>query len=93
MEGMVPAIILLLGASITAFVAHKKGRSAILWWVFGFALLIIALPWALLMSPNMDELEKERASKLICGYKECPKCFELIKQKAIFCKHCKQNIN
>lgn len=36
---------------IPAIIAAKKGRSFVVWWLFGFAILIIALPAALMVKP------------------------------------------
>jgi len=59
---------------VPAVLAERKGYSFLLWWLFGAALFIIALPFALL-------LEDKTA-------KACPKCAETIKRAATVCRHC-----
>lgn len=68
-------IIAILLGLIPASIAKKKGYSFAKWWFYGAMLFIVALPAALLLKPN----EKLR---------ECPKCAELVKEKAKVCKHC-----
>lgn len=40
---------------IPATIARGKGASFMAWWLFGFALFIVALPMALAMQPTNDE--------------------------------------
>lgn len=42
-------IVILIGI-LPASIAQKKGRSFVLWWIFGSALFIVALPAAFLIS-------------------------------------------
>jgi len=70
---------------IPAAIASNKGYSFVLWWFFGAALFIVALPVALLMSPNSAAIEQ---NKLREGMKKCPFCAELVKAEAKVCKHC-----
>lgn len=46
---------------IPAYVAQKKGRSFGLWWLYGAALFIVALPHALIIAPlpGSDEAMKK----------------------------------
>ncbi|HET8572741.1 MAG TPA: hypothetical protein VFL76_02610 [Edaphocola sp.] len=67
-------IIVILIGILPAFIAKNKGRSFILWWIFGSACFIIALPLALVAKPK--------------GVKKCPYCAEAIKKEATICKFC-----
>jgi hypothetical protein len=51
---------------IPAFIAKKKCHSFGLWWFYGAALFIIALPQALLMKPaeGSEEANKQRALEM-----------------------------
>lgn len=68
---------------IPAVIAQKKGRNALLWWVFGTLLFIVALPVSILIKP----LSPPEAGK------KCPKCAEFIKQEALICKHCGSDVS
>jgi cytochrome c-type biogenesis protein len=53
-------------ALVPAYIASRKGRSFIDWWIFGVGLFLIALPAAILIKPkktgNMMELETKQKS-------------------------------
>ncbi len=51
---------------IPAFVAQKKGHSFGLWWFYGAALFIIALPHALIMKPaeGSEAANKQKALEM-----------------------------
>ena len=51
---------------IPAFIAQKKGHSFGLWWFYGAALFIIALPHALIMKPaeGSEEANKQKALEM-----------------------------
>jgi len=75
---------LLIGL-LPAYIAQNKGRSFMLWWIYGALLFIVALPHSLLMKADAGAVE---ANALADGAKKCPECKELIKKDATVCKHC-----
>ena len=76
---------------IPAVIASKKGRSVFLWWLYGSALFIIALPHAFLMStiecPYCSKLNKPDA--MIC--RNCQK--ELDKHPLRQCHSCRRHFD
>lgn len=67
-------VVALLGL-IPAVIAVKKGRSFVVWWLFGSALLIIALPAAYLVESMQ-------------GRKKCRGCGEFVHKEAARCPFC-----
>ena len=74
---------------IPAAIAHSKGRSFLGFWVYGALLFIVALPHALLMSPDTQALEAQRLAT--GSTKKCPHCAELIKAEAKVCRYCSRD--
>ncbi|WP_211115418.1 zinc ribbon domain-containing protein [Nitrospirillum amazonense] len=70
---------------IPAYIAHTKGRSFFLWWLYGAAFFIIAIIHVLLISPNVAEVEQRQLDN---GMKKCPHCAELVKADANVCRYC-----
>jgi ribosomal protein L32 len=71
---------------IPAYIAHNKGHNFFIWWIGGASMFIIALPWAILLKPNLEVLEKD---KIKSGeMKKCPNCAELVKRDARICRFC-----
>jgi hypothetical protein len=74
---------------IPAAIAKSKGRPFLLWWIFGFLALIIALPCALMMKRDVRNLEHRQMRE---GLKKCPHCAEMIKGDAKVCRFCQREV-
>jgi hypothetical protein len=81
-------VVILIGL-IPAKIAHDKGRSFVVWWIYGSALFIVALPHALIMRSNQIGLDTAHAEQ---GHRQCPFCAEWIRPEAIVCKHCGRDV-
>lgn len=82
-------IIAVLIGLIPAAIAQGKGKSFVLWWIYGAAIFIVALPHALIMRSDDRAIESKQ---LKSGMKKCPSCAEMIKQDAKVCKHCGRDV-
>ena len=78
---MISALLGLLPASI----ARKKGYDFGTWWLYGTALLLLALPHALILKVNQAGIE---ARQLDEGMKKCPSCAEMVRGEAAKCRFC-----
>lgn len=82
--------IVLLGlALIPAIIASSKGRSFILWYIYGICLLIVAIPHSIIIRKTSEQKDKELKS---AGYVECPYCKEPVKAGAVVCPHCRREL-
>jgi FtsH-binding integral membrane protein len=82
-------IIALLIGLIPAFIAQGKGKSFVLWWIYGALIFIVALPHSLIMKADQQSIEKQQLSE---GMKKCPFCAEMIKQDARVCRYCSRDV-
>jgi ribosomal protein L32 len=82
-------IVAILLGLIPAMVAQSKGRSFVPWWIYGSLLFLIALPHALLLKPEIKQVEHQQAAQ---GLKKCPFCAEMIKPDATVCRYCGRDL-
>ena len=74
---------------LPAFIAQSKGKSFLLWWVYGALLFIAALPHSLLMKADSKKLESDAIAD---GGKKCPHCAEIVKMEAKVCRFCQREL-
>ena len=87
---MLVLILAILIGLIPAAIASSKGHNFFLWWLFGAAIWIVALPCALFLKPDRKTLD---AQVLATGdSKKCPHCAELIRREANVCRFCGRDV-
>lgn len=75
---------------IPAMIASNKGHSFFLWYLYGVALFIVALPHALLLKPDKGELG--RRALFGSTDRPCPHCTEVIPRVATVCRYCHRDV-
>lgn len=87
--------IALAAGFIASVLAEVYGRDApFLFWIcliFPFAIFALLILGEDKEALQLEKLKQQR-QKQANEYKECPYCAELIKKKAIVCKHCGRDI-
>lgn len=74
---------------VPAAIARGKGRHFVIWWIYGAALFIAALPHALLIKTDVRAVETRLAGE---GMKKCSACAEMIKADAAVCRYCGREV-
>ena len=74
---------------IPAFIAQSKGRNFVLWWLYGWAIFIVAFPHALLMQATAEASDQQKLDE---GGRRCPYCAEIVKSAANVCRYCHREI-
>jgi hypothetical protein len=86
-EGLAFIFLLWIVGLIPGFIAYKKGRNFLNWWMYGHLLFIVAFPHALLLKETEDSLINRGVLK------KCSYCAEIVKKEAKVCKHCGNQLN
>ena len=74
-------------------IASNKGRDYANYFWLGFLLGVIGLIIVALMGDKSGAAPKDFNGDSVEDQKVCKYCAEFIKKDAIFCKHCKNNLN
>ena len=86
MEILVFAVVL---GFIPAMVAKNRGRDFFPWWLYGSLLFVVALPHALLIKPQIADVERQQLAQ---GLRKCSFCAEMIKPDAKVCRFCGRDL-
>ena len=84
---------LIIVGHFTGKIAANKGRDYNNYFWMGFLLGFIGLIIVALMGDQNPKRVKVIEEDFIEDQKKCKYCAELIKKDAIFCKHCKNNLD
>lgn len=84
---------LIIIGHFTGKIAHGKGRDYSSFFLLGFFFGLIGLLIALLIGEKIvQKVEVMKPQNIYDDVKKCKFCAEEIKIEAIFCKHCKNNL-
>lgn len=72
-------ILAVLIGLIPASIAAIKGRSFLLWWLYGAAIFIVALPHSIIAKPSGRK-------------RRCPHCTGTVRIEASVCPHCHRDL-
>jgi hypothetical protein len=70
---------------VPAAIAKQKGRSFLLWWLYGSALFVIALPHALVTRATEESIARAISSGQM---RRCPHCGQPVRLSANVCPSC-----
>jgi hypothetical protein len=89
-------LIAVLIGLLPAVIAQGKGRSFVLWWIYGALLFIVALPHSLMMAdqtPAPSGRVYRPAAKPPANLKRCPDCAEMVQADARICRFCRHEFS
>ena len=84
-----PLLVAAVLAIIPARIAAAKGRSFRLWWFYGWMLLIVALPHALLLRPRPAVVDEELPAETGPPMAACPSCGREVRADTPACPYCR----
>jgi hypothetical protein len=83
----------IISGHISGKIASNKGRDYANYFWLGFLLGVIGIIIVALMGDKNVSAPRDFSEDSVDDQKKCKYCAELIKKDAIFCKHCKNNLN
>ena len=64
---------------VPAAIASSKGHNFLLWWMYGAALFVVALPHSIMVGAGGPR-------------QKCPFCGEMVLDSAAICPHCRSSL-